>query len=192
MILKLYVILILQLYSLFFLWLYFILFYNKCLKTKINLITKTDKLTSISEIHSVTISGRGILSHLWTSLAISNLLLGLYSSTALLGFEELLLFLLPTFPSSIGPDCTTQFGTLNPKYTTITHYILIGLYFVLSIVIFIIEAAWFELSLQIILTIGIVVFHIKDHHIVILLEALAASCISIFYLRLTCTLNSFP
>jgi hypothetical protein len=174
---------------LWFLWFYFVLYYCGLLKTKKNLNNTTNQYRSISEIHSVTISGRGILSHLWSTLAISNLFIAYNSNIKSGGFEEILLLLLPVFPSSIGPDRTTQFGTTPVVVSTFIHYTLISLYFLSSIVIFCVESAWVELSLQLLITIFIIIFHIKDHQLVILLEALAASCISVFYLRHTFTSN---
>jgi hypothetical protein len=148
---------------------------------------KQPEVTSISNLHSQFISARGILSHLWTLLGVSNMLIANYCNVYPWGIEQIFLILLASFPSQLGSNEITQYGAISRKTSCILHYFLIGTHWLLSCLTLAVNRAWMELGLHLILNVLTVLFHLQFHKVVILLEGLSATCISAFYMKIVIT-----
>lgn len=177
-----------SLYALLSLWTFFILFKNNIIRgvhrhSRDRVWVSEWNFRHVSEIHSETISGRSSLSHYWTALALSNGLLGLIHGSGLNGAEQVPLFFLALFPLRSPADPVCGFVPLAPRLQVLAHYGLVILYFGLSLVVLILDRAWWDTAIQTCFALGALSLLARGSPFATEWEALTSTYISFYYLR---------
>jgi hypothetical protein len=165
---------LLSVYSLSFLWLILIQEHR----------SESAPLKHISEHHASSYIGRTNLTHLWTTLGISNLLIAQITNSPLRGFEQISLILLSLFPIEKQSKLVVD---LSANTTTFIHYTLTFTYFVTPNVVFGLSDQFYILCGYLTLSTVTILSLVLNFKFTIYLESISSSFISVYYL---CTLCS--
>lgn len=184
---------ILILYALFGMWAFYfkvylckhnfrteIAYLNKNLKDKNKTYPYENYPKNISYVHSLSLIGRSIITHYWTILSISSMLLSNYLVEYI---PHICLLLLCHFPSHIDHDIAA-FGFINIETDICNslHCMLSILYVILNvIVLFSYKSKLSYISFFCMILCGIFIFN--GHKYASLIEITTATIFSLFYLN---------